>query len=298
MQNYPQIIVIVGPTAAGKSAAAARLAHSIGGVIINADAQQLYAGLSILTGQDGMGGGELFSRISLNENISNEQYASWAHACIQKVVAAGSVPIIVGGSGFYIDALLYERDRPPSPNAHIRQRVAKLSHEAARAKLCALDSEAAAYVALGNPRRVARALEVVLQTGMPLRTFGQQVTARYNATIVGLYPGAAALRERIAVRVHQMWECGAVEEVRRARADGFTLQDSGLRSIGVREVCDFLDGVMTRSEAIDAHVRATWQYARRQMTWFRKMHGITWYTTQDELWHSLRDFPHKNLPAS
>lgn len=293
------VVVIIGPTAAGKTAAAECVASQIGGVILNADAQQVYCGLPLLTGQEGHTASDrLFSFLNLHEQFSAAAYAQMAVRAIDAAYAVGQIPMVVGGTGLYIDALLYERDTPPVPDPEIRERVAALSHKAARAQLCALDHDAPLFVALDNPRRVSRALEVMIQTGKPLRAFGTYERQRFDCAVFGLYPGAEIFKKNIVARVHDMWERGAVEEVRRARVAGYAADDPGMRAIGVREGCAFLDGVMTRDEAIAAHIRATWQYARRQMTWFRKMRGVTWYTTGEELCHSLRDFQHKNLRAS
>ncbi len=287
-RNCAQLIAIIGPTASGKTDAAAVLAAEHNGVVINTDAQQVYKGLPLLTAQPLEGGGELFGFLPLDKKYSSAQYAMDALCVIERVFTAGRMPILVGGTGFYLDALLYERDAPPAPAPEIRAAVSALSSAEACARLCALDACAPFHIALHNPRRVSRALEIILQTGRPQQTFGKQRRARFKHHIIAMNPERALLRERILRRVYDLWERGAVEEVMRARAAGYSLSDPGMRAIGVREVCAYLDGSLTRAAAQQAHITATWQYARRQMTW---------YNSRKELWHSPHDFPHKNLPA-
>lgn len=296
------ILAIVGQTASGKTDAAEQVAAQINGVIINSDVQQMYYGLPIVTAQSSAGSGELFGFLQLDEPYTSALYAIHASRVIERVIAEGHVPIVVGGSGFYLDALLYERDAPPAPTTEIRVAVAALSADAAVVQLCALDPMASQYVRLNNPRRVSRALEILLQTGKPQRMFGKSVRPRYDARLYGITMKPDILRARIEQRVHQMWEYGVVAEVEAARAVGHTLDEPGMRAIGVKEIFAFLDGDMTRAAAEAAQITATWQYARRQITWFKRITNITWYNSaeelSEELCHSLRDFPPKNLRAS
>lgn len=270
-------IVIGGPTASGKSALAIRLAQTIGGEIINADAFQLYRGLPLLTAQPtpkelALAPHQLVGEFEPDELFDAARYLSIARERISNSRKAGLVPILVGGTGLYIRAVLYGLTAGlPGPDAALRSTLEARPMDEIRRELVLVDPEAAHLVDLQNPRRVIRALEVCLLTGRPFTSFREQTSA--GRPVVGMWLSLPreVLHKNIETRAGRLFENGVEEEVRRA------LPKLGLnakQAIGVKDVSDFLDGTVSKDKALENIIFATRQYARRQETWFKKEHGL------------------------
>lgn len=268
----PAPFFITGPTACGKSALAVALAERAGGEIVNADAFQLYAGMDLLTAKPTSTEmrrvpHHLYSVLPLTESCDAQRYRQMALPVIEGISARGLTPIIVGGSGLYIKALSHGLAELPATDPALRAHLATLSHEEKRAQLLQLDPDAEINVPLANPRYVDRALEVCLLTGQPQsrlrRTFEATPPAGTGVSLVWPRP---VLHARIEQRTRQMLEAGLLEEVRHLPPTGLTAD----KAIGLREMRAHLAGEMPLDEAATLMTQATRQYAKRQLTWFRR----------------------------
>jgi tRNA dimethylallyltransferase len=262
------VLAIFGPTASGKSAAAEALVSRIPARIISADSAQLYRGLSILTNQSAAA---LVAIWDLEHEASVAEYQRLAHAEIDAALAAGSTPVVVGGTGLYFRAALGELDVPPAPEAGARARWEALyderGGEAAHGLLAERDPETATAVHPNDRRRVIRALELA-EAGHSLR--GDRLWAeewRHPTLVVGLDVPVAELDRRIAERTRTMFEAGVVEEVRRALAG--PLSPTAGKILGLREIADLPPG-----QAEAALAARTRQLAAYQRKWMRRIPGL------------------------
>lgn len=278
MVDRPVLHVIAGPTAAGKSARALALAEATGGVILNADASQLYRDLRVVTArptahEEARAEHRLYGVLPAIEVASAAWWAGAARAELAALRAAGRVPILVGGTGLYLKALLEGlAPVPPIPEA-VRDEVRALPLEEARTALAAADPAAAARLKPGDSQRIRRALEVVRATGRPLAHW----QARRSGGVAGAWdvraelvdPGRAALAERAAARIAAMWAAGAAGEVAALLAQGLDPGLPVMKAVGVRPLAAFLSGRLDRAAASAAWLTETLQLAKRQRTWWR-----------------------------
>jgi tRNA dimethylallyltransferase len=262
------VLAIFGPTASGKSAAAEALVSRIPARIISADSAQLYRGLSILTNQSAAA---LVAIWDLAHEASVAEYQRLAHAEIDAALAAGSTPVVVGGTGLYFRAALGELDVPPAPEAGARARWEALyderGSEAAHGLLAERDPETATAVHPNDRRRVVRALELA-EAGHSLR--GDRLWSgewRYPTLVVGLDVPVAELDRRIEERTRAMFEAGVVEEVRSALAG--PLSSTARKVLGLREVAE-----LPPEEAEVALAARTRQLAAYQRKWMRRIPGL------------------------
>jgi tRNA dimethylallyltransferase len=286
----PPVALIAGPTASGKSDLAVRLAlaraeRGLASVVVNADSAQVYADLRVLTArpsEEEMRGvpHRLFGTW---DGAIACTAADWAAAAREEIAAAhsaGALPILVGGTGLYHRTLLEGIAPVPSIDPAVRAEVRALPLAEAYAALQAEDPQRAARLHANDALRIARALEVVRSTGKPL-AFWQQVNANGIENRVALHPlilrpHLGTLRARGEERFVRMLDEGAPEEVRALLSRGLSPDLPVMRAIGVREVAGWLTGVWSREEAIERGQRATWQYVRRQFTWFRAQPPDWW----------------------
>ena len=263
-------IIVAGPTGVGKTAFAVELANRLDGEIIGADAYQVYRGMEMLTGQPirevlQRAPHHLIGFLPATETFDAARFAILAREKISEIFLRGKVPIVVGGSGLYLKALTHGLARVPPASSTLRTELAKLSPGQLRERLTAVDP--AARVDLQNPRRVLRALEVSILTGLPssaLRREWEDKTAPGFRGLI-LARERAELNARIAENVRSMFERGVVAEVASLEAVGRTAS----MAIGLREIQSLLRGETTRTECIAAVTLATRRYAKRQLTWFR-----------------------------
>ena len=270
----PKVIVIVGPTASGKSSFAHRLACEIGGVIINCDSVQIYSGIENISASpfagrvlsdeiDGVPY-RLFSVLPLSQQISVAEYLQMAKREYDNAISVGRVPIFVGGTGYYINALINGISPMPNVGDDARNRARSLVADDINMARNLLPSDFKAT----DPQRVARALEVFFETGHHLSEF--QNMPRLGAVVpdafrVLINPDNNVLRERIAARIPQMLSGGAVVEAQNIIE--FNLDES--RAIGAMQLCAYLRGEKSESDCITDWTNKTNQYAKRQRTWFR-----------------------------
>ena len=276
------VVAVVGPTAAGKSALSIALAHTLGGEVVNADSMQLYRGMDIgtakLTADEREGvPHHVLDVWDVSEPASVAAYQELARAAVDDILVRGKVPLLVGGSGLYIRAVLEEFEFPGTDPA-IRER---LEHELARTgpaplydRLRQLDEPAAVRILPSNGRRIVRALEVIELTGAPFTAALPAPTPHYPSVQLGVDRETAALDRRIADRVEQMWAAGLLEEVR--GLDGLRDGRTASRALGYQQALAHLDGELTRDQAVDETIRATRRFVRRQRSWFRRDPRISW----------------------
>ena len=266
--------IITGPTASGKSSFAHDLARKIGGVIINADSVQIYRGIENISASPFAGRRvtndidgvpyRLFSILPLTEQISVTEYLKLARAEYDAAIKSGRTPIFVGGTGYYINALVNGISPMPDIDEDVRARAREL---------VARDLDAARKMlppdfTVTDPQRVARALEVFLQTGHHITEY--QSAARVGAVVPNAHkilinPPVDVLRGAIAARIPEMLSGGALDEARAVIDAGWDEN----RAIGASQLCKYLRGEITMDDAIQNWITKTNQYAKRQRTWFR-----------------------------
>jgi tRNA dimethylallyltransferase len=277
------VIAVVGPTGTGKSALGVALAKAVGGEVVNADSMQLYRGMDIGTAKlteaerDGVPH-HLLDIWPVTEPASVAEYQQRARAVIDELLAAGRTPVLVGGSGLYVRAVLERFEFPgtdPVLRARLEQELARVGPGALHDRLAALDPEAAARILPSNGRRIVRALEVVALTGGFTAALPEPEPF-YRAVQLGLDLDTATLDDRLARRVDQMWATGFVDEVRRLEAEGLRDGRTASRALGYQQVLRFLAGECTEDEARGDTVQATRRFVRRQRSWFRRDSRIVW----------------------
>jgi len=289
----PPLLVVVGPTAVGKSGLALSLAAHSTGEIINADSRQVYRGMEIGTAAptkvDRSGiSHHLYGVVDPSDGFSLAQFIPLATQTIQAVHDAGRLPILVGGTGQYVNGLVqgWTTPRVP-PNPTLRERLEALlasdGVESLASQLEEVDPTAAARVDLRNPRRVIRAIEVAEATGPTTNTSSRQ-TPPYNTFIIGLTtPSRADLHHRIDERVDKMVAGGWLTEVRSLLDQGYSADLPALSSMGYRELAQHLAGELALEEAVRLIKVAHHRLARHQYTWFKATDPrIHWLTIGDE----------------
>jgi tRNA dimethylallyltransferase len=281
----PPVVAVVGPTATGKTALAVELARRLGGEVVNADSMQLYRGMDIGTAKPDVAerGGvphHLLDIWHVRQAASVAQYRTLARAEIDRLRAAGTVPVLVGGSGLYVRAVLDELDFPgtdASVRARLERELAAVGPQALHDRLADRDPAAAAAVLPSNGRRIVRALEVIEVTGGPFRARLPRPRPHYPAVVAGLDREPAELDERVGTRVERMWAAGFVAEVEALAAEGLREGPTASRALGYAQVLGSLDGLLTPDEARERTVTATRRFVRRQRSWFRRDPSITWF---------------------
>jgi tRNA dimethylallyltransferase len=279
-----RVVAVVGPTAAGKSALSLALAHALGGEVVNCDSMQLYRGMDVGTAKLAPAEREgvphhLLDIWEVTEPASVAAYQRLARAAIDEIARRGRVPLLVGGSGLYVRAVLEEFDFPgtdPDLRARLEAELAAAGPAPLHERLRAADPDAAARILPSNGRRIIRALEVIELTGGPFAAALPDPTPVYPAVQLGLDLDAAELDGLIAVRVDRMWAAGLVDEVRGLVTRGLREGRTASRALGYQQVLAYLDGRCTEDAARAETVRATRRFVRRQRSWFRRDKRIIW----------------------
>ncbi|WP_327190738.1 tRNA (adenosine(37)-N6)-dimethylallyltransferase MiaA [Streptomyces xinghaiensis] len=283
-EGAPRVIAVVGPTAAGKSDLGVGLALRLGGEVVNADSMQLYRGMDIgtakLTPAERRGvPHHLLDVWDVTEAASVAEYQRLARAEIDRLLAAGRTPILVGGSGLYVRGALDALEFPgtdPAVRARLEGELAESGPGALHARLAAADPGAARAILPGNGRRIVRALEVIEITGRPFTASLPGPEPVYDTVQIGVDVGRPELDARIAARVDRMWEDGLVAEVRELEAAGLREGRTASRALGYQQVLAHLAGECTEEQARADTVRATKRFARRQDSWFRRDPRVHW----------------------
>jgi len=283
------LIVVLGPTAVGKTSIAIAIAKKFDAEIISADSRQFYKEISLGTAAPTAEEMQAVKHhfvgtLSVTDNFNVSQFEQEVLKLLDKEFAQRKAMVMVGGSGLYVDALCKGIDELPNADTELRANLNKLFEEgglpAIQRRLKQLDPEYYAEVDLKNPKRILRALEVCLQTGKPysqLRT-GQKAQRPFNIIKIGLEMDRMQLNERILRRLNMMIQQGWVEEVKSVQK--FRGQNA-LNTVGYKELFRFLDGEWTIEEAMEKINVNTRRYAKRQMTWFKRDKEIEWFTPDD-----------------
>ncbi len=277
------VLAVAGPTASGKTALSLMLARELGGEIICCDSMQIYRGMDIGTAKptaEEMAGipHHLLDIVDPCDSFSVADYASLARAAIEDITSRGKLPIFCGGTGLYLDAVLSanvysDAGSDPSLRESLEREAMELGAEALWQRLKALDSESAEAIHRNNVKRVIRALEICLLTGIPKSEWDRRsrlAPSPYHAQVYGLfYPDRAVLYDRIDRRVDAMMAEGLGQEVRELCERGMLLEGTtAAQAIGYKEMLGYLRGEASLSEATEAIKLATRRYAKRQITWF------------------------------
>ena len=292
------LVVITGPTATGKTALGVELALTMNGEVISADSMQIYRGMDIGTAKptrEEMRGvpHHMLDVADPRESFSAAKYAQMAAVCVEDIRARGKKPIVVGGTGLYIDGLLRGTDYAAAPSDPALRRTIEgeydaLGGEAFRQKLAAVDPDRAALLHPRDKKRLVRAWEVYALTGRTITWHDEQsklAKPRYTAFTVALdFQDREALYGRIDQRAKGMFDRGLVQEVRNLLAAGLDDKTTAMQAIGYKEVAAYLTGECTLEEAMDRVCLSSRRYAKRQLTWLRSqedVHGLRWETQPD-----------------
>jgi tRNA dimethylallyltransferase len=279
-----RVVAVVGPTAVGKSEFGVALASRLGGEVVNADSMQLYQGMDIGTAKLSMAerGGvphHLLDIWPVTQTASVAEYQSLARAAVARVWERGRVPILVGGSGLYVRAVLDDLVFPGTDaavRAALEAELAAVGPEPLHARLALADPAVAAAILPTNARRIVRALEVMAIGGRPFTGAMPPYSSIYDAVLIGLDRDSVDLDARVEARVDVMWSRGLVDEVRGLAARGLRSGVTASRALGYKQVLAMLDGSLSESEARLHTVRATKRFVRRQRSWFRPDPRIHW----------------------
>lgn len=293
------LIVLCGPTGTGKSDVALELAQHIGGEIVSADSMLVYRGMDLGTAKPTREQREcvahhLIDLVEPTEDYNVARYQRESRAAIDDILARGRPPLLVGGTGFYIRALIDDAEFPDNapPAAELRARLKQQARDegagALHARLAELDPASARRIHPHNVKRVMRALEIVLQTGAPVPTtvtsrVPAAPTSRYTPLhLFGLTRERKGLYRHLDERVDRMMAAGFVEEVRALRQNGVRPSHLSQQALGYRQIHGYLDGELTLDEAVAKWKPGTRQFAKRQWTWFNADPRIAWIDV-DEL---------------
>lgn len=291
----PKILVIVGPTASGKTRMAVELAQRHNGEVISADSMQIYRTMDIGTAKptkEEMGGipHHMIDVADPEEDFSVARYVEMAARCVDDVLERGKLPIVAGGTGLYIDSLLSGRTFAPfSPDSALRgeleRELAEKGGQAMLEALAQVDPEAAQRLHPNDHKRIVRALEVYRSTGKTITQHNRETQAippRYNALTIGLaFQDRQAMWRRIDQRVDEMVAAGLEDEVRRLLTSGISPKCTAMQAIGYKEFTQALSGEMTWQEAADVVKLRSRQYAKRQLTWFGRNPNTRWVRWDD-----------------
>ncbi len=283
----PRIIVIVGPTGAGKTRLSLRLAEAAGGEVVSADSQQVYAGMDIGTGkataeERARVPHHLLDVVRPDEEMTAQRFVELADRAIEDIVSRGRTVIVCGGTGLYVRSLLLGLFAGPPADPDVRAELAKLGLAGLHAELTRVDPAAAAKIDRNDEKRMIRALEVFRLTGETMsshqaRHDHKTLPRRYEAQVIGLSPEREALYRNIDARVDQMIADGLEREVEALRAAGYQPPLRSQQAIGYAELHELADGKVARERAIELIKRNSRHYARRQLSWYRADTTITWH---------------------
>ena len=288
------LIVLTGPTAVGKTNLSIRLAKKIGGEIISADSMQIYKKMNIGTAKispEEMAGVPhyLVDELDPGEEFNVVAFQQMAKKAMKQIYENGHIPIVVGGTGFYIQALLYDVDfSEHETEEKYRQELVALEQEKGREYLYEMlkqaDPEYAAIVHSNNVKRVIRALEYYHETGRKLSEHNAQQrenSSPYQFVYLVLNDEREILYDRIDRRVDQMMEAGMLQEVEALVKEGYERTLVSMQGLGYKEFFDYFDGKCTLEETVDIIKRDTRRFAKRQLTWFRREKEVCWMNKQD-----------------
>ena len=307
-----RIICVVGPTASGKTKLAVQLAKAYDGEVVSCDSMQIYKYMDIGTAKptpEEMEGvpHHMIDCVEPGEDFSVGKYVQLADRCVQDILSRGKTAVIAGGTGLYVDSLIAGRTFAPVPQTGKREALeAQLRQEGGEAmlqRLRAVDPDAAARLHPADEKRIIRALEVYAETGRTITQHNldtQQIPPRYRPVWIGLdYLDRAVLYRRIDLRVDLMLQAGLLDEIRGLLARGVSPRTTAMQAIGYKELFDALEGRSTLSAAADLCKQRSRNYAKRQLTWFRRNPQLCWLRlTGEEDFSKILDAARQNIPFS
>jgi tRNA dimethylallyltransferase len=279
--------IVLGPTGSGKSELAIQIALALGGEIVNCDSLQIYRGFDVGTAKvpEAARRGvphHLIDLLDPGQVFTAGDYAREARAVLRDIAARRRVPIVVGGTGFYLRALLDGLSHGPSRNPALRQRLQHREQKrplSLHRILSRLDPTAASRIHGNDTKKIIRALEVRLLEGRPMSEFfaqGRDPLTGFHAIKLGLNPPRALLNQRLDARTVGMFEAGLIEEVRMLLSSGVPRDAKPFESLGYKQALEVLEGRLTLQQAIQSTQLETRRYAKRQVTWFRKEPDVNW----------------------
>ena len=288
------VLCIVGPTAVGKTKASIGLAKALNGEIISADSMQVYKHMDIGSAKirpEEMQGIKhyLIDELEPDEEFHVVRFQEMAKKALEEIYAKNKIPIVVGGTGFYIQALLYdidftENEEDTEYRKELEQLAAEKGADALHEMLRKVDSASAEAIHANNVKRVIRALEFHKQTGGKISEHNEQERAKsspYDFCYFVLNDERERLYERINLRIDQMLDDGLVEEVMSLKDQGYTKEMVSMQGLGYKEILDYLNGNCTLEEAIYILKRDTRHFAKRQLTWFRRERDVIWVSKNE-----------------
>lgn len=283
------LIILTGPTAVGKTALSIALAKAINGAVISADSMQVYRGMDVgsakITKEEMDGVTHyLIDILDPDEEFHVVKFQTLAKEALQKIYANGQIPIVVGGTGFYIQALLYDIDfTSQEEDSGLRARYASLAekygNEYLHDILKKVDPKSAGIIHANNVKRVIRALEFYEKTKTPISEHNErerQKKSPYQFYYFVLTDKRERLYERIEQRIDQMLENGLIEEVKALKAKGYHRDMVSMQGLGYKEILSWLDGDISYERAVYLLKRDTRRFAKRQLTWFRREKDVIW----------------------
>ncbi|MBI2638279.1 tRNA (adenosine(37)-N6)-dimethylallyltransferase MiaA [Candidatus Peregrinibacteria bacterium] len=276
------LLVVLGPTASGKTALSIEIAQQFGGEIISADSRQVYRHMNIGTDKISVEARHgvphhLLDVADPDERFTVADFKAQAEMAIDDILARGKLPILTGGTGLYIRAITENFDIP-AENREVRaqliEELEKIGPDALYEKLKKLDPGSAAKIHPKNPRYVVRALEICMTTGHPKSD--AKKTPKYQCLQIGLSWPREALFERIHRRIDEQIEHGLIDETKQLLSLGYSKNLPSMNTLGYKEIVAHLDGMMTLAEATEELKQNTRNFAKRQMTWFKRDQGVIW----------------------
>lgn len=293
MTETKPLVILTGPTAVGKTALSIKLASEIGGEIISADSMQVYRQMDIGSAKikpEEMGGipHHMIDILEPEEEFNVCLFEKLALEAMEQIYERGHIPVVVGGTGFYIQALLYQIDfTEEETDTAYRDKLWQLGEEKGNHYLHELlrkvDPESAEEIHENNRKRVIRALEFYENCGKPISTHNKeqrQKTSAYNSCYFVLTDDRKKLYERIESRVDQMLSKGLVDEVRTLKERGCNASMVSMQGLGYKEILEYLDGRCSLLEAVEKIKKETRHFAKRQLTWFRREKDVIWIDKQ------------------
>lgn len=288
------LIILTGPTAVGKTKASIGLAKALNGEIISADSMQVYKHMDIGSAKirpEEMQGIKhyLIDELEPDEEFHVVRFQEMAKKALEEIYAKNKIPIVVGGTGFYIQALLYdidftENEEDTEYRKELEQLAAEKGADVLHEMLRKVDPKSAEAIHANNVKRVIRALEFHKQTGRKISEHNEQERAKsspYDFCYFVLNDERERLYERINLRIDQMLDDGLVEEVMSLKDQGYTKEMVSMQGLGYKEILDYLNGNCTLEEAIYILKRDTRHFAKRQLTWFRRERDVIWVSKNE-----------------
>jgi tRNA dimethylallyltransferase len=300
-RSKEKLIVILGPTAVGKTDLAIEIAETINGEIISADSRYFYKGMNIGTAKPDEDQlkkikHHLIDIADVNENMSLATYQKAVITAIEEIHSMGKLPILVGGTGQYIYAIIEGWQIPansPDPNLRriLNEWVLEIGPEELHKKLSVVDPEAAKLIDFRNTRRTIRALEVIFNSGRKFSDQRKKTNPNFAYKLIGLYRDRHELYERIDKRIEEMFKKGFISEVQALLELGYSIDDPPMSAIGYCEVINYIEGKMDLKESIDRIKQRSHEYVRRQANWFKSTdQRIKWFDVSSDQKNEIISF--------